>query len=652
MSPLFGNATATALVVLSATAAAQSPLEDRALELGSQRLGVSPTEAMIVNAGSAADLVSTNGVVWSFKVARIDGEGAAASIALEENGTELEEFEEREMELRVQAWGARTARLQELVREFPTSSFKVRISVKLTTSPVARPDVDADYATVADQMDRERERVFKEVREETALAAVKLAELLPQATLRVNEQTGDIESELNLDDMRVVEDHLPSLREIDLLETTSPIHPLIADGIPAAGVPQFGAATWSSLVPWLHTTGLGVEVAFWDDGLPGGHTNPLIPGFTREWGSRSSLHAFQTFGVMTYQDLAIPGSSPNAEVHAFELKHAVDFQQNREWVAGQLANGLRYGVLQCSVAPHRTSASGAGMGPSDLELLAFRFGLLSVVANGNRSESYYNPDQSAFGANGYNVLGVGGTEPAGIPGKASDDHVWSGSAFLNPPTLWGDHHKPDVVAMAMLGVPRLGGGGFDSEQGTSLAAPIVSGLVARLIEAKPVVQFRPELIKAMIGASAIQVDSPSGVLPTERGGWGNVVGTNLAAIVNRIGAGYGARSFGCSTMPQTQVLVTGVPQRAGRLRAAISWANDTEVVPVANSRPRADLDLRLVKRAFGSAPVVVATSATHDSVMEALDSPVDAFTSYDLVMVRQRCSSGFSVPLAYAWRAE
>jgi hypothetical protein len=49
--------------------------------------------------------------------------------------------------------------------------------------------------------------------------------------------------------------------------------------------------------------------------------------------------------------------------------------------------------------------------------------------------------------------------------------------------------------------------------------------------------------------------------------------------------------------------------------------------------------------------VTIKQSSLYDAVVEALDAPVDAFSTYDVVLVRQSCQAADAFEFGYAWRS-
>ena len=88
----------------------------------------------------------------------------------------------------------------------------------------------------------------------------------------------------------------------------------------------------------------------------------------------------------------------------------------------------------------------------------------------------------------YNVITVGGTDPQNTTGL-SDDTLYSGSCSGNGGTV--GCAKPDFLAPARV----------DNVYGTSCSAPIVTGIIAQMIDYKPSISTKPELIKAILTVS-------------------------------------------------------------------------------------------------------------------------------------------------------
>ena len=109
----------------------------------------------------------------------------------------------------------------------------------------------------------------------------------------------------------------------------------------------------------------------------------------------------------------------------------------------------------------------------------------------------------AIGNGGVNTSCSPGNYPEVISVGASDGrgNVWSGSS--GGAITWDDtqHSTPTVVAPGVDVVSCLPDGSYRAESGTSMAAPIVTGLAALLIEKHPSItarQLRDEILSACV----------------------------------------------------------------------------------------------------------------------------------------------------------
>ncbi len=103
--------------------------------------------------------------------------------------------------------------------------------------------------------------------------------------------------------------------------------------------------------------------------------------------------------------------------------------------------------------------------------------------------------------NGWNVITVGGSDDKGNA-NWSDDEWWSSSGWKNPVGSI-DREKPEVVAPAKSITAITLDNATGTGDGTSLAAPQVTGLAALLINRNSNLSIWPEAVKAIIMASAV-----------------------------------------------------------------------------------------------------------------------------------------------------
>jgi subtilisin family serine protease len=112
---------------------------------------------------------------------------------------------------------------------------------------------------------------------------------------------------------------------------------------------------------------------------------------------------------------------------------------------------------------------------------------------------------------GWNVLTVGTYDDKNNPNWA-DDTMASFSNYVNPPTSYGNLEKPEVVAPG-VSISAIGlNGTLQIDDGTSFAAPHVSGLAALLIHRSSYLRNWPEALRAIIIASARHnIEGPTGI---------------------------------------------------------------------------------------------------------------------------------------------
>lgn len=114
-------------------------------------------------------------------------------------------------------------------------------------------------------------------------------------------------------------------------------------------------------------------------------------------------------------------------------------------------------------------------------------GVVIVTAAGNVTEKYGNVVSQ--GGLSYNVITVGGIDVQNTFDKAKHT-FWNGTCTVNGGN--SGCAKPDVEAPST---------GVFGKGGTSAATPIVAGICAQIIEAKPTLAFYPQEVKAILMAS-------------------------------------------------------------------------------------------------------------------------------------------------------
>ena len=137
------------------------------------------------------------------------------------------------------------------------------------------------------------------------------------------------------------------------------------------------------------------------------------------------------------------------------------------------------------------------------------------------------------------AIGNNGPEPASLGAPASYPEVLAVGA-IDPdgevtdfssrgPSPWGQI-KPEVVAPGALVRSAVPGGGREAWNGTSMAAPHVSGVVALMLQANPDLDF--QRIVDTLEKTAVPIGTP---VPNNVAGWGRVDAYAAVAAVMEVG---------------------------------------------------------------------------------------------------------------------
>jgi subtilisin family serine protease len=236
-------------------------------------------------------------------------------------------------------------------------------------------------------------------------------------------------------------------------------------------------------------TGRGVKVAIIDSGVsdqlsdikPSGGYNTLDGQDPKSWNVDEKGHGSHCAGIVSalVNSAGVRGAAPDAEIYSLKVfpgGFASDLVEAVEWC---IAN--RIDVISMSLGSRQ---------PSQVLASALRDaydrGITCVAASGN------DRTQVAFPASLATVIAVGaigryGTFPedSGHALKIGNHKDWTGKLFAANFTNFGPQIDFCGPGVAMLStVPT----GYASWDGTSFACPLVTGLVALILEASP--EFR------------------------------------------------------------------------------------------------------------------------------------------------------------------
>lgn len=247
-------------------------------------------------------------------------------------------------------------------------------------------------------------------------------------------------------------------------------------------------------------------------------------------------------------------------------------------------------------------------------------------------------------AGGYNVIAVGNYNDMGTVG-VGDNAMNGSSSFRDPASTHGDREKPEVAApgtsitstiMTTPGNCALGNVG----SGTSYAAPMVAGLAAGLMQARPSLRVYPESVKAIIMAGAGD----------------NVEGASRLSEVDGVGGVNALASYNTvnNNRYRWQYVTPSSFDAGGYINIDMGWVNAGQRVKVAlvwDSNPtgnyasdplNADLDLYVV------GPSNFLSSASWDNAYETVDFTAAASGNFQL-RIRNYRFNGTHEYVAAAW---
>ena len=227
--------------------------------------------------------------------------------------------------------------------------------------------------------------------------------------------------------------------------------------------------------------GYGVKVGIIEWGRVGTHSDLSSTNITRLDPTKPvNSHATIVARVFVGKN----GPAKNATVYTISPDEASSFQT--VLFESALEKLISYGVsvINMSISVSRGNSVYYDAIDKWVDHITYQHNVSVVFAAGNNGTSsvIWQPGLA------YNVITVGGMQTNGTVTK-NDDTFYTDTSTANGGTA--GCAKPDFLAPAdVIGYI-----------GTSLAAPMVSGVIAQMIEYKPSIATKPELIKAILTSS-------------------------------------------------------------------------------------------------------------------------------------------------------
>ena len=251
-----------------------------------------------------------------------------------------------------------------------------------------------------------------------------------------------------------------------------------------------------------------------------------------------------------------------------------------------------------------------------------------AVAAGNRGNSDKCVTSPALA---YNVIAVGASDDKNTTAW-SDDTVAAYSSWTNPTSTHNDREEPDVMApgtnfsSTKNASPWVG----DVGSGTSYATPVVTGIVALLIQRNATLGVAPPVVRAIMMATAAHNIEGDARL-SGKDGVGQVVAdwADDVAQRNSTAGSWSYMNYNLNSANPTDwtlSLVAGKPTRI-----VVAWDNDPDADSYL-SQPGGDVDMQVLD----PSGTVVASSASFDNTYEIVYFTPATTGHYKLRVIRSR----------------
>ncbi|MBK8979952.1 MAG: S8 family serine peptidase [Planctomycetes bacterium] len=374
-------------------------------------------------------------------------------------------------------------------------------------------------------------------------------------------------------------------------------------------------------------TGAGVKVMV-NDTAPMTGSNPYLPPIITGNGLGTASHATAVAGIICSSHPVETGAAPGL-LALYNYGVSGDTGAPMAWSWG-MSQGVSFG--NCSWWNFQRGQINFLDRYFDYIIRNFAVMMFKSAGNQGNNQPITTP------GNGYNMTASGCADDRNTH-DWDDDIIASFSSTANPVE---GHEKPEVVAhgtgitTTTTGSPWIGNAG----SGTSYASPVTCGAAALLAQTDPLLQARPEAVKAMLMAGAW--NNVHGAAPLSD--YDGAGGIDAAASQRAVADGQyvsttltaGSFSGGFWTHP-IQL------DRGDETRVVALWFSSADS---SYSTDVLDMDLDMV--VLDPSGGVVAASASAANPFEIVQFIPAVTGTYTIRMQRQRFT-GTSEPFALAW---
>ena len=613
-----------------------------ALQAVRDRLGAQAGDVRV--AGSArASFPELGRTVVVFKIR--DGAGTLHRVAVDDASkvVDVQELAAADRAARTSRDGALDAAVIERLRQSPDARHSVIVwIVDRSRGRDSRPPIRAERLSTS-QIDALYERN----------EAARAADLAPQLA-RVMERVRRVDPAARAS---TASPALAMTANGDALKTLARDPDIDRIYLDLNGTPESGeSAKIATGISGLHAGGLkgsGVRVAMTEaEGLVEPASlllNPIVQDSTNVC-STPSAHTTEVAGIIKGRRITIFGTTAGLEGAAplVTLRVGGSCSTNSVELMEASTRAANWGARVISMSwglDTQLKAAGVDRFYDDMTFNRWR---TVVKSAGNRGCKTPADESSGPGSGltttpglGFNVITVGGFDDADT-GPWADDSLYVCTSFANPISTHGDREKPELSAPAVdLTVTTTGPANMTVASGTSGASPMVASAVALMIERNGLLSFWPEIVRAILMATATHNIEGSGRLSDKdgAGGLNAAEAVSLAQDPKRNGGQW----YTCdgSTASPLRLTTLIVPPRT-RQRIVISWDTDPSD-PNYPNEPTADIDLEVVD-AQGR---ILAASRSFDGANEIVDFNTFTGATVTVQAVKFRCD--LPTWLGWAW---